>query len=370
MRVKAHQRFVLFMFCLHSCAGCADAGYLLHVTGGEMRSLARSRSIDSVLARGSVTPEQAEKLRLVQRLRIFARDRIGLEPGRAYTQFEDNVNDAVAYAVSGACMDRLEPYHWTYPVIGVYDARGFFDLDLARNEAARLRQKGYDVFVGEVAGFSTMGILPDPVRASNLRMDEIDLADLILHELTHNTIFKPSDTQFNENMATFVGRAAAQRYFDDNFGADSPQAVAARNRFADLRLMDAYVTDLYRRLTDLYDQPISREEKIARRQAVFDEHRRRFFDQYERLLHEPRIYQRMQDVATNNATVLGFYRYHASLDLFADVFSRLDHDFCALLDLLRQAAKHRDSRAFLRHWLHHAASTRPAAMMQAGVRPR
>jgi predicted aminopeptidase len=192
-----------------------DPGYFVHVTQGELRSLGRSRSIQRVLSAHEVSPDQCHKLELVQRVRVYARDCIGMNVGRAYTRFEDNCGGPIAFAVSASPRDQLVPYQWFYPIIGGYEAKGFFDRGLAEQEAQRLRRKDYDVAISEVSGFSTMGILPDPIRASNLKSDNIDLAILVFHELTHNTVFKPNDTQFNESMATFVGRTAAERYFRD-----------------------------------------------------------------------------------------------------------------------------------------------------------
>ena len=184
------------------------------------------------------------------------RDCIGLKVGRAYTYYQDNGTRPVAFAVSAACRDRLEPYKWSYPVIGVYEAKGFFDRARAERQAEQLRSKGYDAAVGNVSGFSTIGVLPDPIRASNLRGDDFDLASLVFHELTHNTIFKRGDTRFNESMATFVGRAAAARYFDRTFGEGSPEAAAAKRKWADLEVIDSYVSDLCERLESLYAEPI------------------------------------------------------------------------------------------------------------------
>lgn len=144
-----------------SAGGCMSPAYLLHITGGELRSLSHSRPISQVMSKEGTAPDIVRKLELVQQVRVYARDCVGLSVGRAYTYYEDNAKGPVAYAVSGACRDRLEPYQWTYPIIGVYEAKGFFDSSLADKEAQRLRSKGYDATVSEVSGFSTLGVLPD-----------------------------------------------------------------------------------------------------------------------------------------------------------------------------------------------------------------
>ena len=327
--------------------------YLLHITGGELRSLSHSRPISQVMSKEGTAPDIVRKLELVQQVRVYARDCVGLSVGRAYTYYEDNAKGPVAYAVSGACRDRLEPYQWTYPVIGVYEAKGFFDSSLADKEAQRLRSKGYDATVSEVSGFSTLGVLPDPIRASNLQADDIDVAMLVVHELTHNTIFKPSDTQFNESMATFVGRVAAQGFFRSTFVRASPEAAAVDRRVADLKVIDSFVTDLHERLTALYCRPISRQEKISRREEVFTEHQRRFSAAYQPLLNDPKAYESSIKVACDNATLMAAYRYHnrSDLDLFTKVYATLNGDARAMIKLLRVAARQRDSFAYLRGWL-------------------
>lgn len=354
MKSSILRRTSLIVTLCVGAAGCgtdADLGYLLHLAGGLTQSLARARPIECVLADGSVTPEQADKLRLVLDLRTFAADRLGMSVGDAYANYEDNTGDRVAFAVTASTRDRFEPYRWNFPIVGLYDAKGYFDRSLAQQEADRLAARGYDVFVGEVLGFATFGILPDPVRASNLELDDFALAELILHELTHNTVFKPDDTDFNESMATFVGRASALRYYEDTFGADSQQAAEARRRIDDLKIIDGYVIDLYLTMRDYYDQPLSSEEKIAGRAAVFDAHRARFDTDYAPRLNEPDRYAYVRDIPLNNAVILAGVRYQGNLDLYEDVYAALGRDIPAFLALIRDAVKAADSRAWLAEWL-------------------
>lgn len=334
-----------------SLSGCMSPDYFFHVAGGELRSLSHSHSIDRVIAGGRVSEETARKLELVKKVRIYARDRIGLNVGSAYTKFEDNTGGAVAFAVSGARRDKLEPHEWNYPIIGKYEAKGFFDRAKAEAEASRLREKGFDAAIGEVAGFSTMGILPDPIRASNLEDSDVELAILVFHELTHNTIFKAGDTQFNESMATFMGRAAAKQFFGETYGLDSPEAKAADKHVEDLQSLDEYVTGLYKRLEALYATSLGRDEKIARREEIFTEERARFTTEFKPRMNEPELFGGAGDVATDNATVLAAYRYYSDLSLYENVRLELRGNLREMIPVLRKAAAKRDSFAYLKIWL-------------------
>src|SRR4029077_16867163 len=65
-------------------AGC-EAGYIARAAYEEGRLLWRRKTIDTVLARGDLPPEVRARLETVLKVREFARDRLGLNVGNAYT---------------------------------------------------------------------------------------------------------------------------------------------------------------------------------------------------------------------------------------------------------------------------------------------
>jgi len=75
-----------------------------------------------------------------------------------------------------------------------------------------MRQKGYDVSVGGVKTYSTLGWLPDPVSNTILDLAEEDLAGLLFHELAHQVIYVTDDTTFNESFATLVEHEGVRRW--------------------------------------------------------------------------------------------------------------------------------------------------------------
>src|SRR6185436_4760282 len=72
--------------------------------------------------------------------------------------------------------------------------------------------KGYDVFVGGVDAYSTLGWFKDPVLNTFIDREEPDLAEVIFHELGHQRVFARADTDFNEAFATTVGQEGARRW--------------------------------------------------------------------------------------------------------------------------------------------------------------
>jgi predicted aminopeptidase len=106
----------------------------------------------------------------------------------------------------------LEPKTWLYPFIGEIDYRGYFREQDCNALAGELRKDGYDVFVGGVDAYSTLGWFHDPVLNTFVGYPEIDLAETIFHELTHRKLFRRGDTVFNESLAGVVAEEGVKRW--------------------------------------------------------------------------------------------------------------------------------------------------------------
>lgn len=347
---------ILFVACavLLLAPGC-QIGYFAHLVAGELGSLCNTMPIAEALNDPQLTEEERAKLHLTQQVRQFGIERIGLFAGEAYTLFEANGTEPAAYVLSASAKDSLTPFRWDFPFIGASEAKGFFCREMGQREADHLAALGYDVHYGQAHGFSTLGLLPDPVRQSNLQMDEIDLAELLLHEMTHSTVFKTSDMDFNESLATFVGRAAAQAWLDETYGRDSAQAAAARDRFADKAIIDEYVNDLFAEMTQYYQEAASRGEAsddiIAGRQARFDAASARFATQYLPRLTDPERWSFVGDMELDNAKLLVAIRYQGSLSDYRAVLEELGGSFPDAFVVFSEAAARPDSREFLRNWV-------------------
>jgi predicted aminopeptidase len=169
----------------------------------------------------------------VEGIRSFGIDELGLSEDRNYTTFLDLDRDYMVAVVNAAPADSLAPYQWKYPFFGPAPYRGFFDRDQALREAARLEEAGYETWVRRVDAFSTLGMTRDPLISFMIDYDDFALAQLIFHEQVHATLWVRGAVQFNEELATVLGRMAALEYLAATYGEDSAEIEQARNRLAD-----------------------------------------------------------------------------------------------------------------------------------------
>ena len=106
----------------------------------------------------------------------------------------------------------LKPKEWKFPIIGSVPYKGFFKKERAEALKAELEKEGWDVMVRNPGGWSTLGWFTDPILSKMLMRSEGDLANLIIHEMSHATIFVKDSVEFNENLATFIGDRGAELF--------------------------------------------------------------------------------------------------------------------------------------------------------------
>jgi predicted aminopeptidase len=224
-------------------SGC----YLAHVTAGQVRLLRARQPIDALLADPSTPEPLRRQLRLVTETRDFAR-RLGLEVGGQYTSFVDWPGDRVVTTVVAVRPGEVEPAGFWFPLVGRVPYKGFFDSGRAQAEADRLRADGLDVCVTPVPAYSTLGWFDDPVTSPMLAMGDGYLAETILHELVHATVYVASDADFNEGAASFVGEEASVALFRET-GRDAAERLA---EVQDGRRIDAALLRLREDVAGLY----------------------------------------------------------------------------------------------------------------------
>ncbi|NIP58966.1 MAG: hypothetical protein GWM92_11705 [Gemmatimonadetes bacterium] len=272
--------------------------------------------------------------------RRFAADSLGLRLGDSYTTYTRLERDTLALVLSAAHKDRLEARTWWFPIVGRVPYRAYFSEGDARAAEDELRGEGFDTYLRPTAAFSTLGWFSDPLLSTVVGQDHVALVETVLHEIAHTHLFVPGRVRFNESFATFVGHTAAAAFFCRRTGGgpDTVWCRRARDRWADVQAFSRFLDRVVADLSAVYGNPgLSREEKLARREEIFEDAKRRFRTELRPGLRSYRFGYFLR-TPLNNATLLARMRYYHRLPDFGELLERGDGDLAATVAFLAEAA--------------------------------
>jgi len=188
---------------------------------GQLTIMLNTRPVADVMADATYPDSLKRKIRLIGEIKRFAVDSLHLDPSGSYESFYDLKGKPLMWVLVGSEQYRLMPWEYKVPILGAFPYKGYFDHDQLLHADTLLQQEAYDTQINEVAAFSTLGILNEPILSNMLRRSDGSLAELIIHELTHGTLFVPDNLEYNENLADFVGEYGAERFLAGKYGRDS-----------------------------------------------------------------------------------------------------------------------------------------------------
>lgn len=310
--------------------------YLMRAAYEEGKILWRRQPIADYMQNPQVDAGTQEKLKTVLAVREYARDVLKLNVGGSYSSYSYVDRPDLTYIVLAAPKTELRPYTWWFLIVGSVPYKGFFSKEDAEDEIARLKAEGYDTNLRTSAAFSTLGWFDDPLLSHLLKYDKVGLAEVVFHELFHNTLYLSGQGAFNESVANFIGHRASVDFFRVKYGADSAEHKRALEWWREEREFGAFVAEIVRDLTALYQSDIPRDDKLRLREEVFTrakaEWSRRIAD---RPNHRFRGFGRQE---LNNAVLMHYVVYLKDFDLFESLYDAAGKDLPKTIELLKQAA--------------------------------
>lgn len=315
----------------------APGCYYSHLASGQIRLLMAREPIEDVRADPETPEPLREQLALVERARRFASE-LGLEVGGRYTSYVDWPGDRVVTTIVAAKPGEVTAAGFHFPLVGDVPYKGFFDAEAAEAEAQALRGEGLDVCVVPVTAYSTLGWMDDPVTGPMLRRGDARLVETVLHELVHATVFVPSQPEFNEGVARFIGQEAAVRFY----ASEAEAGEAERTRVREDRRVAAEILGFREQVAALYQRTRDPADARSERDAM----ERAFRVRLAALPLSSRDASRLAEHARLNDACLALSGTYAADDArYERLLEALDGDLVRFIARLRESAAADDPRA-------------------------
>ncbi len=327
---------VVFSAAISSCSPF----YVMRAAYEEGKILWRREPISDYLTRPELNPDTQEKLRLVLAVRDYARDVLKLNVGGSYSSYSYVDTPDLTYIVVAAPKTELTPYTWWFLIVGRVPYKGFFSKEEAQAEVTRLQAKGYDTYVRTSAAFSTLGWFDDPLLGHLLRYDKVTLADVVFHELFHNTVYVKGAGAFNESIANFIGHRAAIDFFRHRAGESDPEYREAVRAWDQEKEFADFLDGLVATLNELYGRDIPVEDKLRLREEVFT---RSKADWARRV--SAGAAPRFRGFALqplNNAVIMHYIIYLKNLKLFEALYEAEGGNLARFIATIREPVKRGD----------------------------
>jgi predicted aminopeptidase len=263
-------RWLFLLVTLVGGSGCFTTRYLLQAAGGQYELLHVARPLAMVQEDSSVPPRVRALLAKVPAIKRYGQLN-GLTPTDNYERYADLHRPAAVWVVQGCKSLSFEPRRWAFPIVGTVPYLGFFDLEAARAYARELEKEGgLDVTVRTASAYSTLGWFKDPVLSTMIPEGPEafgELANVILHESVHATVYVKNQSSFDESLASFIADELTWLLVIGRGGLSSEEAkawIAGEERGA------RFVKEMHQAYEDLdalYRSARSDEEKRSLKEA-------------------------------------------------------------------------------------------------------
>lgn len=261
----SHKKLLL-LFLFTSLSGCETLGYYRQAISGHLSLLNQSKAVSHYLASTTTPAPLKAQLKKVVALRSFAEKELLLPVKKQYSRYVSLDRKYVVWNVFAAPEFSLEPKIWCYPIAGCASYRGYFAEKNAQKFAQKLATQGFDVYVAGIDAYSTLGWFKDPILSSFIDRSDVDLANLIFHELAHQRLYIKNDTVFNESFATVVAQEGVKRWLQQE---NNPSAY--QSFLDDQKKQQDFINLVIRyqqKLVTLYHSTLKDSEKRTQKAAL------------------------------------------------------------------------------------------------------
>ena len=348
----------LLIFLLVSLTGCTNLLYLSKLGWHQSLVTFHSVPVQEVLEDERVDHESKGKIRFIQEVKGYGEKKLGFRKTENYSKYFE-VKGPVLHIFTASEKDCLRLYDWNFPITGKVTYKSFFTKEGVLKEKRIFEERGYDTFVQQASAYSTLGWLKDPIFSSMLQWEEATLANLILHEMVHATIYFKGQTDLNEQMATFIGNHGTIQFLTERYGKEAKQVIEAIRYQEDDLLFSRWIDQAYRRLSKFYSEEITRDKKLRGREEIF-----RFLkEEFKKISFKTDCYKSFKRININNAMLLAYRRYVHRLENFYALYEYFEKDLRRMVDFFKEIrTSGEEPSSYLERWMKEREISVPASL--------
>lgn len=320
---KQQQSNLLLFILILQLNGCVS--YLYHLGKEQIKIMSSRKKIEDVLKDPNVSQDIKNKLELVNKARKFAVEKLSLNSEGGYLYYVELDRDELGWHVTASYPLEFKSYTWWFPIVGSVPYKGYFQLDMTQEEEKRLIQEGYDTRIRVTGGYSTLGWFSDPIFSTQLRTREDNLIALVIHEMTHSTVYFNGDALFNESYATFVEEIGTELYYKSLSDPNADATIQKRKLLnKEHQLLLEKMKQTAYNLKELYESSVNGEIKRKEKERILEEFKTNILTSEEFKHYNT---EKFKTKKLNNEDFIGMLRYNSGTEFFHKKFTELGSDF-------------------------------------------
>ena len=252
-------------------SSCSSIKYNYGLIDNHLNIIKNAQTIDAILKDKTTNQDLKTKLRLVNKIKVFAYNELHFRKTKSYSTYLNILRNAVVWNVVATKENSFELKEWCYILLVALITEDFIKKKAQEYAKDLIEFEDLEVAILPVPAYSTLGWSDlfggDPVLNTFIWNDEIDLVKLLIHEMAHQQVFIKNDTLFNESFASFVEDAGSLQWIKRNGRSNDLTLYEEKKRRREK--VGEILRSAKENLEILYGQNLKKKETALLKEKIF-----------------------------------------------------------------------------------------------------